>query len=167
MAYAVKIHLQLLSRSVVSNPFATHGLQSARLLYSWDFQQEYQSGLPFPSPGDLPDLGRIKPISPALQVYSLPLSHHGSSKIQQGLKVNNIFITSLQDLELHSPVLNNDNVLAVPWFLLCVVCPLCASFAVRLVTCEVSNYILVPVPTYDFPKGTLNTFNRKLSSQRK
>ena len=29
-------------------------------------RQEYWSGLPFPSPGDLPDLG-IKPGSPALQ----------------------------------------------------------------------------------------------------
>jgi len=29
-------------------------------------RQEYQSGLPFPSPGDLPDPG-IKPRSPALQ----------------------------------------------------------------------------------------------------
>ena len=29
--------------------------------------QEYWSGLPFPSPGDLPDPG-IKPLSPALQV---------------------------------------------------------------------------------------------------
>jgi len=28
-------------------------------------RQEYWSGLPFPSPGDLPDLG-IKPVSPAL-----------------------------------------------------------------------------------------------------
>ena len=28
-------------------------------------RQEYQSGLPFPSPGDLPDPG-IKPASPAL-----------------------------------------------------------------------------------------------------
>ena len=33
-------------------------------------QQEYCSGLPFPSPGDLPDLG-IKPGSLALQVDSL------------------------------------------------------------------------------------------------
>ena len=28
-------------------------------------RQEYWNGLPFPSPGDLPDLG-IKPMSPAL-----------------------------------------------------------------------------------------------------
>ena len=34
-------------------------------------QQEYWSGLPFPSPGDLPDPG-IKPGSPALQANSLP-----------------------------------------------------------------------------------------------
>ena len=34
-------------------------------------RQEYWSGLPFPSPGDLPDPG-IKPVSPALQGDSLP-----------------------------------------------------------------------------------------------
>ena len=34
-------------------------------------RQEYQSGLPFPSPGDLPDPG-IEPRSPALQADSLP-----------------------------------------------------------------------------------------------
>ena len=33
-------------------------------------RQEYWNGLPFPSPGDLPDLG-IKPMSPALQADSL------------------------------------------------------------------------------------------------
>ena len=35
--------------------------------------QEYWSGLPFPSTGDLPDLG-IESASPAWQVDSLPLS---------------------------------------------------------------------------------------------
>ena len=34
-------------------------------------RQEYQSGLPFPSPGDLPDPG-IKPRSPELQADALP-----------------------------------------------------------------------------------------------
>ena len=33
--------------------------------------QEYWSGLPFPSPGDLPDPG-IKPMSPTLQTDSVP-----------------------------------------------------------------------------------------------
>jgi len=34
-------------------------------------RQKYWSGLPFPSPGDLPDPG-IEPMSPALQADSLP-----------------------------------------------------------------------------------------------
>ena len=34
-------------------------------------RQEYWSGLPFPSPGDLPDPG-IKPGSPTLQADALP-----------------------------------------------------------------------------------------------
>ena len=40
-------------------------------------RQEYWSGLPFPSPGDLPNPG-IKLRSPALQANSLPVSHQGS-----------------------------------------------------------------------------------------
>ena len=43
------------------------------------FRQEYWSGLPFPPPGDLPNPG-IKSESPALQVDSLPLSHHEGKK---------------------------------------------------------------------------------------
>ena len=34
-------------------------------------RQEYWSGLPFPSPGDLPDPG-IEPVSPTLQADTLP-----------------------------------------------------------------------------------------------
>ena len=41
-------------------------------------RQEHQSGLPFPSPGDIPDPG-IDPTSPVLQVDSLLLGHQGSS----------------------------------------------------------------------------------------
>ena len=47
-------------------------------------RQEYSSGLPFPSPGDLPDPG-IEPASPALQMDSLPLSHQGKPKISLGI----------------------------------------------------------------------------------
>ena len=36
-------------------------------------KQEYWSGLPFPSPGDLPDPA-IKPKSPALEADSIPTS---------------------------------------------------------------------------------------------
>ena len=46
-----------------------HGQQSTRVLFPWDFsRQGYWSGLPFPSPGDLPDPG-IEPGSPALQAF--------------------------------------------------------------------------------------------------
>ena len=43
-------------------------------------KQEYWSGLPFPSLGDLPNLG-IKPGSPVWQADSLPLSHLGSPRL--------------------------------------------------------------------------------------
>ena len=39
-------------------------------------RQEYWSGLPFPSSGDLPDLG-IEPRTPALQANSLPVELSG------------------------------------------------------------------------------------------
>ena len=41
-------------------------------------RQEYWSGLPFPSPGDLPNPG-IKPGSPALQADALPSEPPGKS----------------------------------------------------------------------------------------
>ena len=41
-------------------------------------RQKYWSGLPFPSPGDLPDPG-IEPRSPALQAESLPSALLGKS----------------------------------------------------------------------------------------
>ena len=41
-------------------------------------RQEHWSGLPFPFPGDLPDLG-IKPRSLALQADSFPPSHQSES----------------------------------------------------------------------------------------
>ena len=48
----------VLSRSVVSNSLRPHGLQPARLLCPWGFsRQEYWSGLPCPSPGDLHNQG--------------------------------------------------------------------------------------------------------------
>ena len=48
------------------------------------FRQEYWSGLPFPSPGDLPDPGiklgsQIEPRSPALQADALPSKPPGIS----------------------------------------------------------------------------------------
>ena len=48
------------------------------------FRQEYWSGLPFPSPGDLANSG-FEPGSPAWQVDSLPAEPPGKPK--GGLKV--------------------------------------------------------------------------------
>ena len=47
-------------------------------------RQEYWSGLPCPSLGDLPDPGieNTSPVSPALQADSLPLSHLGSLEVR-------------------------------------------------------------------------------------
>ena len=42
-------------------------------------RQEYWSGLPFPSPGDLPDPG-IEPRSPTLQADALTSASEGSAK---------------------------------------------------------------------------------------
>ena len=56
-----------LSRSVMSDSLPSHGLYvDCQAPLSMGFsRQEYWSGLPFPSPGDLPDLG-IEPLSSAL-----------------------------------------------------------------------------------------------------
>ena len=55
-------------------------------------RQEYWSGLPFPSPGGLPE-PRMEPSSLAWQADSLPLSHLGSLE-----QVEKQFINQLIDL---------------------------------------------------------------------
>ena len=57
--------------------FVTHWTVDHQVPLSMGFlRQEYQSGLPFPSPGYLPDPG-MEPVSPALQVDSLPAKLSG------------------------------------------------------------------------------------------
>ena len=64
------------SRSVVSDS-ATPWTIARQPPLSMEFsRQEYWSGLPFPSPGDLP-IPRIEPESPALQANSLPSEQPG------------------------------------------------------------------------------------------
>ena len=48
-------------------------------------RQEYWSGLPFPSPGDLPNPG-IEPGSPALQADALPSKPPGKFPQMESLK---------------------------------------------------------------------------------
>ena len=92
--------------------YSPHGLQHTRLLCPWGFsRQEYQSGLPCPPLGDLPNPG-IKPRSPALQADSLPAEPPGKHKnpgvgslsLLQGLSLlpSPIFLTQ----ELHRGLLH-------------------------------------------------------------
>ena len=65
---------------IVTQPYLTLFGPTAgahQSLLSMEFsRKEYWSGLPFPSPGDLPNPG-IEPRSPALQVGSLPYEPPG------------------------------------------------------------------------------------------
>ena len=70
------------SLSVMSDFFVTPQTVARQVPLSIEFpRQEYWSGLPFSSSGDLPD-PEIKPASPALHVDSLPLSHQRSTKLR-------------------------------------------------------------------------------------
>ena len=62
----------LLNRSVVSNSFSPPGSSVLGI-----FQARILQGLPFSTPGDLPNPG-IEPTSPSLQEDSLTLCHKGS-----------------------------------------------------------------------------------------
>ena len=61
----------VVSCSVMSDSVTLWTLARQAILSMGFFRQEYLNGLPFPPPGDLPD-PRIKPVSPALLVDSLP-----------------------------------------------------------------------------------------------
>ena len=54
-------------------------------------RKQYWGGLPFPSPGDLPDPG-IEPGSPALQADSLPGKPQGHLKQATDLKLPDLLV---------------------------------------------------------------------------
>ena len=82
---SMKIESESIIQSVESDSLRPHGLYPARLLLSFGFsRQEYWSGWPFPSPGDLPDQG-IEPRSPSLNADSL--SFEPSGKTNEEYKV--------------------------------------------------------------------------------
>ena len=60
-------------------------------------KQEYGSGLPFPSPGDLPDLG-IKPTSPALAGGFFITEPPGKPKTATHIKI--LSVTEMAVFEL-------------------------------------------------------------------
>ena len=84
----------------MSNSLQLRGLQTARHLCPWGFRQEYWSGLPCPTPGDLPD-PRIVHRSPALQKDSLP-SEPAGKPFQQWLATYHTHVC--KSLNISGPV---------------------------------------------------------------
>ena len=70
-------YLCSVSRSVVSDSVTQWTVAHQAPLSIGFLRQEYWCGLPFPSPGDLPNPG-IEPGSSALRADSLPLRHQAS-----------------------------------------------------------------------------------------
>ena len=68
-------------------------------------RQEYWSGLPFPSPGDLPDPG-IEPGSPAFQADALTSEPPGKPCINHHLNVSTKIMKFIR-VNLSDPVLEN------------------------------------------------------------
>ena len=86
------------SRSVMSDSFATPWTAAYQAPPSMRFSRhEYWNGLPFPSPGDLPDSG-TEPGSPALQAEALPSEPPGKLYTHKGAKIKKTGITQYQQM---------------------------------------------------------------------
>ena len=74
------LHVCMLSRHQLCLFAALWAVAHQAPLFRRFWRQECRSGLPCPDPGDLPDpeIEPASPVSPALQVDSLPLSQEGS-----------------------------------------------------------------------------------------
>ena len=74
-------------------------------------RQEYWSGLPFPSPGNLPHIG-IKPasaVSPALQAAPYPLNHpSGKPMISAKIKLKSAVKHIMKGFQYNSKGLRED-----------------------------------------------------------
>ena len=80
--------VRTLSRLVVFNSATPYAIACQTPLSMGLSRQEYWSGLPFSSPGDLPDpeIKLLSPMSPILAGDSLPLSHLGNPWIHVGVQ---------------------------------------------------------------------------------
>ena len=83
MVYVFHFVTHVYACPVLSDSLRPHRLTAYQAPVSMECsRQEYWSGLPFPPPGDLPDLGiePMSPKSPELQAdfFFLPLSHLGN-----------------------------------------------------------------------------------------
>ena len=102
----------MLTHLVMSDSFATIWTVARQAPPSMGFsRQEYWSGVPFPSPGDLPDPG-IKPRCPALQADSLPFEPPGKPSTH----VNSIVIHKSQKAKQHK-CLSMNKVVNKTWYI--------------------------------------------------
>ena len=112
--------------------FATPWMVAHQVPLTVEFsRQEYGSGLPFPSPGDLPKTG-IKPQSRALQVDSLPSEPQMSLALKCSLCPRSVialrndvecpqcFLKDFSVLSLHLTGTGADGALAFSLFRACV-----------------------------------------------
>ena len=77
ISFVLNKWLEMVCRAVLSPIWLLDPRAARQAPLSLGFpRQEYWSGLPFPSPGDLPHPG-IKPVSPALQADFLPCEPPG------------------------------------------------------------------------------------------
>ena len=77
LAMLVKVKVKLLHRVLLfATPWTVAYQAPPSMVFS---RQEYWSGLPFPSPGDLPNPG-IEPGSPALRADALPSEPPGKTR---------------------------------------------------------------------------------------
>ena len=88
----------------MSNSLWPHGLSVAhQASLTMGFpSQEYWSGYPFPSPGDLPNPG-FEPGSPALQTGSLPFESINNAYSIHKKKTRYISLPNFKEMEKHSP----------------------------------------------------------------
>ena len=74
-------------------------------------RQEYWSGLPFPSPGNLPHIGikPTSPVSPALKAVPYPLSHpSGKPMISAKIKLKSAVKHIMKGFQYNSKGLRED-----------------------------------------------------------
>ena len=85
ITWTTRVHAYVLSWFSCVQLFVTPWTVAQQAYLSMGFsRQEYWSGLPCPSPRDLPDPGiePMSPVAPALQADSLPLGHWESLNYQ-------------------------------------------------------------------------------------
>ena len=132
------------SRPTLCNPMNYKACQAPWSMgYS---RQEFWSGLPFPSPGDLPNPG-IEPTapaaSPALRVNSLPLNHLESQVPNTYLNIHHTFkphtyVSHLMHLSPPTSVTHYPKFCATPFL----------SFSLQ--SCHTSTYLLRKVSFFLF-----------------